>query len=384
MSITTEVSHDQQDWAPYERGKTRIEEYQYIRHIDTADRSWSRRQIEVWLNEKSRVGGTRIEYTSDDGFSWMVFRRGRADDAARLFTLLQNKGYSVRAMTLTENSTYVPGQLESILNTQPAMGNGMQTLPNGQPPIKTKTERRWVIQDQPGVFHIAKHVTNADLSVSAIDHKIPFSLSAPNSNEVIAHAMRGLSTAPIYEGHVYELEPCQFFTANWDRVLTAHRKVREKPQDWYWVECARVYDDQAYDMSGYIFAMSVLSDKFYVENDTPLHASKIGSRWLIRTADVSRFITNVNHNGGYARQTTIAPQPIEQHSEDIWEAVTRAKEQLRQAIDQRDPQLIATYLFDCVDIKDKAVAEIEDLIKTIQDARKTAIELISESDGRPS
>lgn len=387
MSITTEVSHDQQDWMPYERGKTRIEEYQYIRSIDTADKSWSRRQIDIWLNEKDRQPGTRIEYTHDDGFSWVTFRRGRADDAARIFTLLQNfsKGYAVRAMTLTENSVFVTSQLNNILNSQPGMQNGPTPYQQlGQTPPKVRTEHRWVAQSDPRVliYSIAKTKPPVLSQVSEIEHKIVLSMSAPNENRVVSKiGMGSLTMAPTFDGHVYELEPCISLPSAWLDVLRAHRKQMTRPSDWYWVESARLYDNEAQDISGGIFAMTVLSDKYYVENDTSLHASKIGSRWLIAAADAGKFIHNVNMHGGFARQLTNVQQ-VEPITEDIWETVTRAKEQLKHAIERRDPQMIATYLFECVDVKDKAVKEVEALIEIIQQARRTAIELISEEDGR--
>src|SRR5215467_9774418 len=117
MSILVEVSNDGIDWVQYDRHIHKAEDYRFIRTIDTIDKSWSRDQIEKWLQDKQRASGARIEYSMDDGYSYQPFRLGRHDDAARIWTVVQQHRYVVRAMTLTEQMQEFNRSVNSRPNT---------------------------------------------------------------------------------------------------------------------------------------------------------------------------------------------------------------------------------------------------------------------------
>lgn len=367
MSTTVEVSNDQSDWQIYERGRTRIEEYQWVRTIETVNKAWSRVQIEQWLREKFKNTGTHIEYSMDDGFSYQILRvnpRGAPEDAARIYTIVNNARYSVRSITQSENTSYITPMtsITSIMN---------QNNPT-TPAVKTKTELRWV-RFEDDKYLIFKHSPGNDVA-SRIEHTIPMSLSVPNTNTVILGT--GSRNNPADMGHVYWLEPCTTLTFNWQNVITAHRKSRPDPRELVWVESARTYDNETMRLGGNIFAMSVLSDKYYV--DSTGQYAKIGSRWLIHITHVDDFVNNINNAGGFAYYSHVAKPEEPKRNLDLLESIMSVKTELKAAIEARDSTILTKVFFEACEFRDKAVDELKELNVVIGKARELAMELISE------
>jgi len=381
MSAVVEVSNDKASWIQYERTKTRIEDYQWVRAIEYVERSWSRAQIEGWLNTQSRNRDIRIEYSMDGGFSYQPFRLGHADDSARVFTIVQNHKYMVRGMALTENTSYVPPVDNS--KAQAFLNAGYS--PTGEKRPRSQTIKRWITFDENG-YHILKSVPyDPGLIVSMVEQHIPFTLKEPNVNTFTAGPASLTHATPekVIRGHVYEVSPCHSLTFNWRSVMTAHRRASANADDWAWVESARTYDQETYNMTSPCTALAVLSDKFYVDNSGK-QFDKIGCKFLIPRHMADTFIRRVNSEGGYA---VWIDHIVEQEQRQIaggLENIMAVKEELKEAIASRNADILARKLFEVIEFRDRCIDELKDLNIVLGDARKTAIELIEESDAGAS
>ena len=379
MSTVVEVSNDKASWVQYERTRTKIEDYQWVRAIEYVERSWSRAQIEGWLNTQSRNREVRIEYSMDGGFSYQPFRLGAADDSARVFTIVQNHKYMVRGMALTENTSYVPPVDNS--KAQAFLNAGYS--PTGEKKPRSQIIKRWVTLDNG--YHILKTVPyDPGEIVCMVEQHIPFTLKEPNRNVVTAGpASLNLFPNKAIEGHVYEVSPCHTLTFNWRSVMTAHRRANANAEDWVWVESARSYDQETYNMTSPCTALAVLSDKFYVDNSGK-QFDKIGCKFLIPKHMADTFIKRVNSEGGYA---VWLDRIVEQEQRQIagsLENIMAVKEELREAIASRNADVLARKLFEVVEFRDKAIDELKELNIVLGEARKVAIELIEESDAGAS
>jgi hypothetical protein len=378
MSTQAEISTDRINWYPYERGRTDINKFKYVRTLDYVDKNWSRIQVGIWLKEKRKANNMLVEYSMDDGFSYQPFKLGRADDEARIYTVVQNTKYKVRSIIMTTNETYVaPNPKVSAF-----LENGLN--PSEKKP-RVKHDYRWIVMGD-GEFTIAK--SPPAHYVSKITQEIPMTLAQPNTNK-IESGDQWADNNPISRGHVYVLEPCAHLTDNWLNVLASHwKKYKDtiKPEDYVWVESALAYDHDTRDMSNYVFAFAVLSDKYYVDNSGAQY-SKIGSRFLIGIDQLPTFLQAINGNGGYAYYNSTG-NTIERDSpseHDLVGAIMSVKAEMQAAIDSRDPERLAQALFDGTQFRDKAVDELKDFTIVLSELRKLTLKIIAEdSDGSPS
>ena len=362
MSITVEVSNDQNDWRVYDRNKIRADEWKFLRHLDTVERSWSQGQLNGWLTQKRGQTGTHIEYSTNNGFSWQIFRTAYSkEDAYRLYTIVQNKGYIVRAVTLTENQS-----------NQSQLSNAIQSFSLPQPAdVRSKTEHRWVSFDN-DAYHILKY--QPAVYVCHIVHKIPMSLSIMNENVIERGNDPTAGLNPADNGHVYYLKDVDTLPFKWQTVLDTHTKSHVNAHDWTWVESARVYDNDTYEYSDGLYAMTVLSDKYFVDT-VGGQRYKIGNVFLIKRSFAQDFIKNINARLGYAAYTSLSTTYIREKQSDLLERITVVKDELEAAIASRNLDKIAMTMFDAMEFRDKAVDEIKALNKIITKARETAVEL---------
>jgi hypothetical protein len=360
MSTEVQVSKDQTDWEEYRRGTTRIEEFRWIRTLEYVERSWSGASINVWLGQKRLQPNTHIEYSTDDGYSYVIFRLGPSgtkEDGARIFTIVNNNKYKVRAVTLTEN--------------QNVLTNVIQSYNGGAPQEKVpaiRTDHRWVVRHNKKFDILKKKPLDY---ICEIEHRIPMSLSMQNENHVTIHDPSAIVPAEL--GHVYYLQHCATLPFKWQVVMSSHMKRTIDAMDWTWVESARVYDNETVTFSEGIFACAVLSDKYYVATNG--QSGKIGSHFLIQRKDADLFIKTINSHDGYAAFGTLQTSYVKEKQEDLLERIKVVKDELRSAVASRDVEKILNTLFDSMEFRDKAVDELKDLNTVIAEARALAMEL---------
>src|SRR5215831_3699793 len=376
MSPLVEVSNDKTNWYQYERTRTKIEDYQWIRAIDYVSRTWSRSQIEGWLQTQSRNKDIRIEYSMDGGFSYVPFRLGSADDSARVFTIVQNAKYTVRAMALTANESYVP----PVDNTRAQAFLNAGYNPSGEKKPRSQTIKRWVVVEDGSILIKKSPPFEPSNIVCLVEQHIPMTLKESNTNTVTLGPMILNQGDPVHQGHVYNISPCHSLTFNWRSVMTAHRRANAKAEYWAWVDSARTYDQETYNMTTPCTALAVLSDKFYVDN-TGKQFDKIGCKFLIPRHMAETFINRINDSGGYAVWQDTINEPEQQSSNRGLEDIMAIKEELKEAIASRNADVLAKKLFEVVEFRDRAIDELKDLNIILGEARKVAIELIEEDAG---
>jgi len=363
MLTEVQVSKDQTDWEDYKKGVTRIEEFRWIRTIEYVEKSWSAASINVWLGQKRLQPNVHIEYSTDDGYSYVLFRLGppgAKEDGHRIFTIVNNNRYKVRAVAIAEN--------HNILNTVLQSYNG---APSQEKIPAIRTDHRWV-QFRESKYLILKK--KPETYICEIEHRIPMSLTMGNQNMVTMGNDPNYGLEPADQGHVYYLQDCQSLPFKWKVVIEAHLKKQIDPKDWTWVESARVYDNETVTYSDGIFAMAVLSDKYYVSTVGNV-VEKIGSHFLIPRSESKNFIESINRVMGFAAYGTLQTSYVREKQEDLLERIKVVKDELRSAVASRDVEKILNTLFDSMEFRDKAVDELKDLNTVIAEARALAMEL---------
>jgi hypothetical protein len=205
------------------------------------------------------------------------------------------------------------------------------------------------------------------------------SLSIMNENVIERGNDPTAGLNPADNGHVYYLKDVDSLPFKWQTVLDTHTRTHVNASQWTWVESARVYDNETYEYSDGLYAMTVLSDKYFVNNTTGYQRAKIGNVFLIKRSIAQDFIKNINARLGYAAYTShLAPSfttYVREKQSDLLERITVVKDELEAAIASRNLDKIAMTMFDAMEFRDKAVDEIKALNKIITKARETAVEL---------
>jgi hypothetical protein len=284
---------------------------------------------------------------------------GAPEDGARIFSIVQNNRYKVRAVTVTENTNTVSGAIAGFYAPKE---------------IPVRTDTRWVTfaNDKYGILK-----KKPSIYVCEVQHRIPMSLTVENTNTALQgnDAMWGRNPADM--GHVYYLQDCQSLPFKWKTVIEAHQKKMIDPTEWTWVESARVYDFETVTLCDSIFSMAVLSDKYYV--DSVVNPTKIGSHFLIRQSEAQSFIKSINDKFGFAAYGTLQTSYVREKQSDLLERITVVKDELRSAVQSRDIEKILNVLFDSIEFRDKAVDELKELNQVIGEARNLAVELTNGS-----
>jgi len=328
------------------------------REIEDVPQLIDRDGIEDWLRKHDNPT-TKIEYSTDGGFSFVPLRRKFIEeDSGRIYTM-RKMGYQVRSIEITDMS--IAGAISS---------GGSQT----RPPVKTIDTVSYIYRDQTEYKWTS---TPRPDQISVVTQHVPLSMSMRNQNEYVSRL-----SDPISQGHIYLITLINS-ESQLDKLEASiiEEKTGKKVTDFASVFAPRCFDEDTENLLLQNYACNVISHKYFVS--TKENKFKIGPRFFIYKAAVPTFANTVNTYGG-AAYVGYSEAQLKLPDKNLKEVIVEQEKKLREAIQSGDLETLSNGIFEAIQFRDQAVDALSAFNATIKEARQQAIQMVASEKGTNS
>ena len=373
--MSQEYSEDGVNWTKHPTTATA-----YERTIDNFEKGWNKESIGTLLKQGAAIN-SRIEYSVDDGYSFVPFRLSdyAAENAARIYTMLQ-RNYQVRSLKITQiGKPKVKATAGMSFFNSVNQAEAQQA--NKTPRIQTTTAT--VYRHKEGAYgftesglHLIQRQHPDVIDIMEVDRKVVFDMNTPNYNvERMSLEGQKRNAAQLrVRGFVFRFYTHDYSgVQHWWPVLKA-ANPQLNPAEFMVIKCARVFDaemDQFFDQLGP--TMAVLGGKYVVGWRNRF---KFGDTWLAPIQFRDQIEKRIRAKGGAIQVAEVVPN-IETKKEEIrFDAeevnpkyIMQIKTHLKELIQVGSNEDIMDNLLKVIDFRNKCVDELKDLNKVIEEAR---------------
>jgi hypothetical protein len=333
------------------------------------------------VKQAVREQGTRIEYSTDKGFSYSPLRINLADPTGRITAAviadLINKNYRVRYLAINDKDK---GHPQGVSLVGDIIAEASRTKTN--PTIYEKVTKEEITYAK--IFTDGSHIrfrqsstkpesTSGTLAI--IENVNVFKMDRPNrtrtiwqidSDNTIIKNLPGIS-----RGHAYDV---RFFRRSLGTDIPTLEKLLAMPiwksKQLLEVTSARNFDEESRSIFTGITIATVLSGKYNVAWGS---FYKFGTKWYIQAKDLAKFVSIVYSIGGYVEFPNLLDDNwllIKENKEADLEEVMKLHILLGKMLndDNQNETFLAETLAATIDYRNEVVDNIIKLNETIKQA----------------